>query len=494
MQGRRISRRHLLQGLAGTVGAVGLLPLLDVEQANADIPTFPKRLIIVGTHQGTIYGNWLPRDATGTTVGSETDFHFPDTFIDTDPSPSLAGTTTRHILSPLTPFKKDLLVLGGINDASMMIDKYKEHYKAMCHLLTSTAMGPGLGFDQNGIPIAGWAGGMSVDQLIASRIGQGNPFLSLEMGVRTSTGSPTPYESDQVLSYAGVNQPLPNQSDPVKNYAKIFGNFQLSPSELSILRERRRSVVDSVQKNFVSLRPRLGSDDRTRLDHHWDRVRELERQLDIVTDPSQNCVVPTLNLPPNYHYFKQAPLTASTNIDLLVMALACDLTRVATFQLNIDTWEFLNIDSSISLHDRTHIGWASKGNKDWLLETHIWHSQVFASLLEKLAAIPEGNGTLLDNCAVVWINELGDASVHKGENIPVVIAGGCGGYFKTGRFINYTTPHTISGPASWPVNPISYVGETHSNLLLSLLHAFDQPDASFGDPAFCSGGLSGLTG
>ena len=494
MSGRRLGRRHFLGGLAGSAGALALLPLLEAEQVQADTPVFPKRLIVFATHQGTIYENWLPRDATGTTVGTESDFHFPDTFTDTSPSPQLNGTTTRHILSPLTPFKKDLLVLGGINDASMAIDQFRAHYKAMCHLLTATAMGPGLGFDQGGIPIAGWAGDISVDQLIANRIGQGSPLLSLQMGVRTSTGTPNPYECIQVVSYAGADQPLPSESDATKNYAKIFGNFQLSPSELALLRAKRQSILDGVQHNFASLRSRLGASDRDRVDHHWDRIREIERQLDVVTDPTQNCVVPTLNLPANYNFFKDAPLTANTNLDLMVMALACDLTRVATFQLDIDTWEFLNIDTSISLHNRTHMGWASKSNKDWLLDTHLWHSQLFASLLGKLAAIPEGNGTLLDNCAVLWINEMGDASLHEAANMPVVLAGSCGGYLKTGRFLHFTTPKSFSGPPSWAISPIDIVGETHSNLLLSLLHAFGGDDATFGDPAFCSGGLAGLTG
>ena len=494
MQRRSISRRKLLGGLAGSAGALALLPLLDAEQAKADNPTFPKRLIIFGNHQGTIYNNWLPRDATGTTLGAETDFYFPDTFVDDDPGAQVYGTTTRHILSPLTPFKDKLLVLGGMNVPSSLMDHYREHFRAMCHLLTCTAMGPSLGVDQNNIPIAGWAGGISIDQLIASRIGQNTQYLSLEMGVRTNSGSPTPFESLQVLAYAGAEQPLPSESDPTKNFAKVFANYQLTPSELSLLRSKRRSVVDGVHENFASLRSSLGSNDRTRLDNHWDRIREIERQLEIVTEPSENCAVPTLNLPSGYHYFLDAPITANANLDLLVMALACDLTRVATFQVDIDTWEFLPIDTSISLHNRTHLGWASKTNKDWLLETHLWHSQLFASLLAKLAAIPEGNGTLLDNCAVVWLNEMGDASIHGGDNVPVIIAGGCAGYFKTGRFLNYTQDFSIAGPAWWLNNPISYTGANNSDLFLSLLQAFDQPDQVFGDPLFCSGGLAGLTG
>lgn len=496
MRGRKINRRAVLGGLAGTAAAAGILPLLDVEQANADNPVFPKRLIIIAQHQGTIYPNWLPRDATGTTVGSETDFYFPDTFIDTDPTPALNGTQTYHILAPLEPHKKDLLVLGGINSASTYVDNYNAHNRAMCHLLTSTAMGPALGFDPSGNGIPGWAGGPSIDQVIASRIGQGNQFLSLQLGGRTNSksGGLKPFDSLQVMCYAGLNQPLPSESDPAINFAKIFQNFNFTPSELAIIRARRQSVVDGVQKNFSKLRTKLGTDDRIRLDNHWDRIREIERQIAIVTDPTLNCSVPKQVFPPGYNSYNDLPTTVDANFDLITHAFACDLTRVATFHFDGDSYEWLNINPHDQWHDRTHLAWPDKPSKDWLLMTYRWYSEMVALLLTKLKSIPEGNGTMLDNTAVVWVNELGNGSIHEHHDIPVLIAGSCGGYFKTGRFLQYTGDKSLTGPAWWMTNPIAYTGETQSNLWVSLLNAFDQPDTTFGDPAFCSGGLSGLTG
>jgi hypothetical protein len=502
MRQRPITRRAILGGLAGSALA---LPLLNVEQAKADNPVFPKRLIIVVNHQGTIYPNWLPRDVTGTTLGSEYDFHFPDTFTDPDPNPALNGTQTFHALTPLEPYKKDLIVLGGVNHASPYMDQYNAHYRAMCHLLTSTAMGPGLGFDAQGNPIAGWAGGPSVDQVIASRIGQSTQHLSLQFGVRTNSksGGLKPFDGIQVMSYAGLNQPIPNESDPSVNFSKVFGNFSLNPSELALLRARRQSIVDGVHKNFAKMRYQLGSDDRVKLDNHWDRIREIERQIQIVTDPTANCTVPVLDLkrsdwrnygPPGYSAFDDMPITVNANFDLITMALACDITRVATFHFDGDSFEWLNINPKDQWHDRTHLAWPDKPSKDWLLATYRWYAEAFGQLLGKLQSIKEGNGTLLDNTVVVWVNEMGDGSTHDHQNAPIVMAGGCGGALKTGRFLNFTQAQSISGPAWWSTNPIPFVGETTSNLWLSLLHAFDQQDASFGDPLFCSGGLPGLTG
>lgn len=502
MRQRGISRRAILGGLAGSALA---LPLLQIEQAKADNPTFPKRLLILVNHQGTIYPNWLPRDASGTNLGSESDFYFPDTFMDTDPNPALNGTTTYHALAPLEKHKQDLLVLGGLNHATPYMDNYNAHYRAMCHLLTSTAMGPGLGFDPLGNAIAGWAGGPSIDQVIASRIGQTTQHLSLQFGARTNSksGGLKPFDGIQVMSYAGLNQPIPNESDPNVNFSKVFGNFSLTPSELALVRARRQSVVDGVHKNFAKMRYSLGTDDRVKLDNHWDRIREIERQIQIVNDPTENCVVPVMDLhqsdwrnygPPGFSAYDDMPIGINANFDLITMALACDITRVATFHFDGDSFEWLNINPKDQWHDRTHLAWPDKPSKDWLLATYRWYAETFSLLLDKLKSIPEGNGTLLDNCAVVWLNELGDGSVHAHTNAPILLAGSCGGYFKTGRYLHYTQSQSISGPSWWINNPITFTGESTSNLWVSIMQAFDQPDTTFGDPLFCTGGLSGVTG
>jgi hypothetical protein len=97
-----------------------------------------------------------------------------------------------------------------------------------------------------------------------------------------------------------------------------------------------------------------------------------------------------------------------------------------------------------------------------------------AYLCGKLDAIPEGEGTLLDNTVVLWINELGRGNSHSRNNIPIVMAGSAGGYFRTGRFLQYDeTPH--------------------NNLLVSLLNAFGISDTTFGNPQYCTGPLAELT-
>src|SRR5205814_4464855 len=98
-----------------------------------------------------------------------------------------------------------------------------------------------------------------------------------------------------------------------------------------------------------------------------------------------------------------------------------------------------------------------------------------AYLLGNLSAIPEGNGTMLDNTVILWCNELGKGNSHSRDNMHWLLAGGCGGYFKTGRYLQYA-------------------GESHSNLLVSLANAMDVNISTFGDPGYCTGPMSKLTG
>ncbi len=101
-----------------------------------------------------------------------------------------------------------------------------------------------------------------------------------------------------------------------------------------------------------------------------------------------------------------------------------------------------------------------------------------AYLLGQLQAIPDGNGTLLDNTAVLWVNEMSVGQVHDRRQIPYVLAGSCGGAWKTGRFLDLTDPNG---------------DPTHNQLLLSICHAMGVDVATFGNPAYCKGPLPRLT-
>ena len=113
-----------------------------------------------------------------------------------------------------------------------------------------------------------------------------------------------------------------------------------------------------------------------------------------------------------------------------------------------------------------------------LTKINVWYAEQLAYLLGKLASYKEGDATLLDNTVVLWCNEVGKGNNHAHRDLPFLLAGSCGGYFRTGRFVDY-----MAGGAA---------GHPHNNLLVSLAQAMGAKDTTFGDPAHCTGPLPNL--
>jgi hypothetical protein len=148
--------------------------------------------------------------------------------------------------------------------------------------------------------------------------------------------------------------------------------------------------------------------------------------------------------------------------DLLVASLACDMTRVASLQYRLgendsDRYTWLGINHE-GHHGLTHAGDSNVVERANLTKIYTWYADRFARFLDRLAAVKEGNGTLLDKTLVVWGSELGKGNNHSFDRVPFVTAGGCGGGVRTGRFLEY--------PAGTP----------HNRLLVSMCHAMGRAD------------------
>jgi hypothetical protein len=171
-------------------------------------------------------------------------------------------------------------------------------------------------------------------------------------------------------------------------------------------------------------------------------------------------------------------VTGKAQMDLLVMALACDLTRVGSLQWSTSvsntrhTWVPQILAGGH--HDLSHYDDGDPSAYQDILEINKWYTEQFAYLLTSMANIQEGDSTLLDNSVVVWVNELGKGNSHTRRSIPFLLAGGCQGHFRTGQ-------------------SITYANESHGKLLVSLCRAMDVPADTFGDPQYSDGPLSGLT-
>ncbi len=431
-----LERHVLAQTPAGAVGPNG----------------FPKRFIYFYHPNGTMPDAFWPTPGT-----SERDFEL------------------NEILKPLEPLRDKIIIPKGIELMSGRAEygPGEPHQRGMGTVLTGWPLQEGNFVGGDG-SLAGWANGVSIDEYLATQVGQATPVRSLHLGVRADTTAPTA-EVRTRISYTGPAQPVPPQNDPLVVFQDLFSDFMTEPSELLEIRAQRKSILDTVESQLVGVKKRVGHEDRIRLDAHLAMVRDLEVRLENEHVTGEACYQPTEPEALEADNEDTMPLISRLHIDLLVMAFACDMTRVGSIQYSNakNHIRFPWLESMGDGHQLSHAGPSNSiAHTEWVKRDN-WFASEFAYLLTRLDSIQEGESTLLDNCAIIWINELSQGNTHSLVGMPFVLAGSAGGYFDTGRFIDY-------GEAS------------HSDLLVSFQNAFGIEGDSFGDPQFANGPLAGL--
>jgi len=460
---KSIARRSFLTGLGAALAALPFVPLLDPE-AEALAAEFPNRFLVFCTTTGMTGrypNNFKPS-------GGETGFTLSPIL------QPLAGGYSEHGL-PIEDLSSDVIITQGIDmEAAYDSPSVGGHPRGMGVLLTATPIMEGTLFDGGGSETAGWAGGISVDQFIAEAIGMDTAFSSLELGVDNFGGVE---HLRYVLSYKGKANPLPVESDPYKAFDRIFGDFVSDdPAALAILKKRRQSVIDLVRAELEGVNGRLGAADRHKLDAHLDAIRSIEKRL--AAGIGAGCEPPVFDGGVDPKSDNELPDIGRMQMDLLVAALACDVTRVGSIMWGPAPYgskfsflpEMLGVDG---MHPLSHAAAGDTGAQNQLEAIARFYARQFAYLLQKLKSIPEGTGTMLDNTVVLWCSEVSAPNTHSHRNMPFVI-GGSGGYFDTGRFLQYS-------------------GEPHNKLFVSICHAMGMTNTTFGDPKYGSGPLSGLS-
>lgn len=433
-----ISRRTVLRGTAGGAIALPWLEALSPSRAHAATP--PKRFIVMFSPNGTIPWHWPP----------------PGNGADLSGSP---------ILAPLAPHAADLVIVSGLEQKGGGGDG---HQNGMGGMLTGRPLNAGP-FAGVGAPPAGWATGPSIDQRIAEALAAPTKLRSLELGVQVG-----PADNWGRMVYRAANQPLPPEDAPAGVYDRVFADLHTDPALLARQRARKKSILDAVGGQYGRLAARLGAGDRRRLDDHLSTVRELENRLtrDVVAS-NPACRDPQL-APLAGDAF---PAVGALQMDLLVMALACDITRVASLQWSraVSNTRFTWLGITESHHDLSHRPDDDAGAVDKLTRINNWYASMFAGLISRLKAVPEGNGTLFDNTLLLWCNELAKGNTHDRRGARYVLAGRAGGALATGRLLDFEGR-----------------GLPHNDLLVSLLNAMGVPDQKFGKDEWCTGPLPGL--
>jgi hypothetical protein len=424
-----ISRRAALRGLGVTV-ALPFLEAMWPRPARGAATQPPVRLAFVYAPNGKHMPDWTPR-----TEG--------------------AGFELSPTLEPLRAVKDDVLVLSGLTQQKAFGngDGPGDHARAMATFLTGCQARKTGGADLRV--------GVSADQVAAARIGHLTRFRSLEIGCEGGRdgggcdhGYSCAYQTN--LSWRSASTPAAKEVDPRLVFERLFGG----PAADDRRERGRKSVLDFVAEDARHLHGRLGAADRRKLDEYLTGVRELERRIEKaqpVVEVGQTQMARPTGVPQNFQ--EHARLLS----DLVVLAFRADLARVVTFVLGNDgsNRSYREVGVADGHHDLSHHGGdAAKYEK--IKRINRYHVTQFAYLLDRLKAAPEGGGTLLDNCLVVYGSGISDGDRHNHDDLPILLAGRGGGV-STGRHVRY--------PAGTPLN----------NLYLSLLDRIGARLDSFGD-------------
>jgi hypothetical protein len=253
---------------------------------------------------------------------------------------------------------------------------------------------------------------------------------------------------------------------------------------------RQKSILDYVMGRYTKLSGRLGASDKAKLDQHFTKIRELEESLGKGALSGAGCRPPTridtkgynattgLNSANDGSMKDQStdamiPAVGKFMLDMMVMALACDLTAVGSFQWS-DT-EAKHTFPWLQLSEHHHFYQHDGGFKPTeCAQICAWYSEMHAYLLGAMQAVDMGGHTLLDESVVLFGSEISHPPDHTKENMPLMLAGGGGG-LKTGRVLTFKNV-------------------PHNNLLVSIFNLFGDTRTSFGDAELCQDPLTGLTG
>jgi len=428
---KSMQRRTLLKGL----GASLALPMLDsmIPALTAQAPSTP-RLGFVYVSHGVIHSQWKP-----TKLGR--------------------GFELTPNLKPLEKVNGQFNILTGLShlEADTKGDGSGDHTRASAAWLTGVHA-----YDRTrpGVEVKL---APTADQLAARVLGKTSPISSMELTVDSaSQGSCDSGDCFYVNTISWRNEKTPNmmENNPRVVFERLFGDGGSGQQRLA--REKKSgSILDSVAREASSLATSLGNSDRSKLSEYLDSVRDVELRIQSAEQQDhESLVLPDrpVGIPESFEQHTKLMF------DLQIMAFRSDLTRVFSMiiarELSGRTYPMIGIPGQHHLisHHRDDADLMSQKAR---IDTY--HVQMLAYLLEKMAATPDGTGSLLDNSLIMYGSVMGNGNLHRHTDMPVLLAGKLGGKFKTGYHLDYKmdTPMT--------------------NLLLTILDRAGVPMEKLGD-------------
>lgn len=451
-----LPRRTLLKGAGVALSLPMLEAMMPAKSSAADAT--PKRFFGFFYPNGTDPGRWQPR--TGKLEPGNLSSALQD----------FAGFGAEGIWPACDPIYEDITVVNGINHEGLNTNIHTCSMALQAYKKSNS--------DDASTPVA-----PSLDMLIAQKFAGPYPYLAMSASTDLAL-------SQGYVSWVGAGTPADTERDPQRLFNKLFG-AQTNSAAANAVAERNASILDFLKEDCTQLQSKLGQADKQRVDEFLDSIRTLEQQVNIV------------------HSCSSAQLTGGNSgfhdkskffIDIAVLAMACDLTNVATVQYS-NSWGVNYADYILGDGSRDEAGTIGVGNysdhfishklgdndraKDLdalprdvaariadnrVVLTSRFKARRFAYLVDKLRKTPTPTGSLYDESLALYCSENGNGDSHARRDMPTLLAGRAGG-FEPGRVINANGART-------------------SALHAAILNRFDFNLSTYGDPA--SGPLAGI--
>jgi hypothetical protein len=405
---KALPRRTLLRGLGATLALPWLDAMMPAATATTRAAAMPaKRLSYVFIPMGCDITRWTPPGK--------------DTLDELSP-----------ILQSLAPIRQHVSIISNLelqpaypgthatSNAAFLSAAHAKHTESTDYFL-----------------------GITADQIAAQQIGQETQLPSLELAMdlmqtvgQCDNGYACVYQNN--LSWSSPTTPLPAEAHPRLVFERLFGEGG-SKAERTAALKQRASLLDFVKDDMSRLARTLGPEDRQRVDHYSDSVREVERRIQKAEAGVADNPLPDLERPVGVPaaYADHARLM----FDLQVLAMQGDVTRVSTFQLARETSNrtYPEIGVSDPHHPLSHHG-NDPAKIERMSRINAFHVSLFAGFVARLAATPEAGGTLLDHTLCLYGSGMGNPNVHDHTNLPVIVAGGAATGIKGGRHLRHEKP------------------------------------------------------
>jgi hypothetical protein len=427
---KHLPRRTFLRGIGATLA----LPLLDaMVPAFANNASQAPRLGFVYVPHGAIMNKWTP-DAAGR------NFEFKET------------------LKPLEGYRDRLSIVSGMHHRAA--DSTAVHSLSPTTWLSGVRPKPTQGVDAYA--------GVTADQFAARAIGQETMLPSMELATEDHSSLIGHCDRDygciymNTLSWRTPTSPLPMEINPRKVFERMFGQGGSIEQQMA-RRQEDRSILDALSQQAQSLERNLGAHDREKLGLYLDSVREIERRLQRAESQiAANSDLEIPEAPPGIPFLYEDHVDMM--FDLLTIAYQADITRIFTFmmarELSNRTYPQVNVlegHHAVSHHQNRD------DKMDMNARVQKYHVGLFAKFLDKLDAVDDGDGSLLDNTILLYGSNMSNSNAHDHYPLPNLVVGGGRGRLKGGQHVK-CEDHT----------PMT-------NLLLTVLHKADVPMESLGD-------------